>query len=160
MFVMKFWSVLLAILTILIGVTSLQAQAPYCVYPFNPTFCGYPFNPSYAYPPAFSNQLISYYLPNYVPPDPAVMLNIDGIVNDLTNQVQRLTEEVQRLQNELITVRAQPPQVSVVEAPPPRPETPAPPVALIFNNGRRVETRAYAIMGQTLLFATPQGYMR
>jgi hypothetical protein len=106
--------------------------------------------PSYPYISPFSpwNTLEPYYSsPAYVDSAPAPLAYPDPTVNDLRSQVQQLTDEVQQLQSELAARTAPPP------APEIRPSEPGPPptpMVLVFQNGRRIESQGYIVVGQML----------
>jgi hypothetical protein len=112
------------------------------VAPF-PVYAGpiYPYAPPYAYPPPYP---IAYQ--NGPVAD-------DRGYDDLSRQVDRLREEVDRLREERYDrdrTEAQPSRSQEK----PTAETPA--TILVFRDGRRLETRNYAIAGQTLWIFSEQ----
>src|SRR5262249_49697721 len=81
---------------------------------------------------------------------------------NLSSQVAELQSEVKLLQDQLASAQAQAQAKNTV--PPPREtsgtERRPRPIALVFNNGARIETTGYAIAGGMLYFLTPTGYGR
>ena len=90
----------------------------------------------------------TYVEPAYVPPSYVqVQPQVNNNEAELTYQVQRLSEEVEQLRQEqaLAATRQQPVPPSSVYVP-----EPAPPIVLVFRDGRRQEIQNYAVVGQTL----------
>jgi hypothetical protein len=106
--------------------------------------------------PFYGDPYYPYYSEPYYP-EPAYSTNSDQTINDLTDQVQRLTNEVQQLQDQLAATRAQQLQPSSLQV---MPSAPAPPIVLVFRDGHQVETRGYAIVGQTLWITDQAGFRK
>jgi hypothetical protein len=73
-------------------------------------------------------------------------------INQLAHQVDELRFEVVQLEGELAEMRAQAPQAPPSEITRSEPDPPASPVVLIFDNGKRIESKGYLISGETLWF--------
>jgi hypothetical protein len=115
---------------------------PYGYYPYTSPY-PYPVNPAPYYPDTTPVPDTSYYATG------------EQSMSDLNNQIQRLTLEVQRLQELAATTSAT--AVPPPEAKPAPPPTPQPPTILIFKDGRRLESRGYAIVSKTLWAFTSTG---
>jgi len=119
---------------------------------FRPGFGGFPgqsivIAPSYPYISPWNTLEPYYSSPAYVDSAPAPPSYPDPTVNDLRTQVQQLTDEVQQLQSELAARTAPPP---APEVRPSEPRPPATPMVLVFQNGRRIESQGYIVVGQML----------
>jgi hypothetical protein len=163
-------------LGILLVASAAQAQIP--VYPYLYTqpylysqpyayTAGVPFSQPYVGPYYFLSPFsaAAQYAAQYsdqlnVVPQVNVVPNVltTPATDNLTSQVTQLQSEVRRLQDELASVQAQaqtpPSRVTTTSTAQPKP------VALVFKNGQRIESRGYAIAGRTVWYLTPFGYER
>jgi hypothetical protein len=116
-------------------------QVPfYSYYPYEPYYPGY-----YYSQPGYSVQDQS--------------SNIAQI-NSLNDQIQRLENEVQRLQDELAATRVQQALPSPLQVTPSIPPAPVKPTVLVFKDGRHIEIQGYAIVGQTLVTSSEDGFQK
>jgi hypothetical protein len=111
----------------------------------------YPYYSSYAYP-YYSYPYSQTYVVDRSSNDQDDRLSRQ--LDDLSSEVRQLKDQNQQLQSDIQRQRnPEPPQEPSMRA---RPgglveRTPAePPVALIFTDGRRIDTRSYAVTGETL----------
>lgn len=119
-----------------------------------------PYYPESYYPVPFG-------LPNYSLQDPlaaqhpavsnelAISSN-NAATDTLRRQVQELTEQVRSLQAEIATTDEQLAQLRAFETPSASTE-PARPVVLVLKNGKVLETKGYAVVGDTLWILTRSG---
>ena len=113
--------------------------APFYSYPYYYPY--YPSYPYYAYPPSYP---VAY---QTAPQD------YDDRSNDaLVGEIQRLREDVNRLRDEQYD-RQRVPQPPQSEA---KPTAAQPTTILVFRDGKREETKNYAIAGQTLWIFSEQ----
>jgi hypothetical protein len=136
------------------------ARAPFRSFPrqsvvIAPQVPFYSYYPYYPYDPYYSG---SYYSqPAYSVQDQSS--NITEI-NTLNDQIQRLENEVQQLQDELAATRAQQVVPSPLQVTPGTPPPPVKPTVLIFKDGQQKEIQGYAIVGQTLVTSSEDGFQK
>jgi hypothetical protein len=115
-------------------------QVPfYSYYPYDPYYPGF-----YSSQPAYSFQDQS----------------SNAQINSLNDQIQRLENEVRRLQDELAATRAQQVPPSPLQVTPATPPPPVKPAVLVFKDGHRIEIQGYAIVGQTLVTSSDEGFQK
>jgi hypothetical protein len=81
-------------------------------------------------------------------------------INNLTDQIQTLQNEIQQLQDELAATRAQQVQPSPLQVNPATPPPPVIPTVLVFKDGHQREIQGYAIIGQTLVTSSEDGFQK
>jgi hypothetical protein len=114
-----------------------------------------PFYPYYPYDPYHSGFYSSQ--PAYSVQDQSANI---AQINSLNDQIQRLENEVQRLQDELAATRAQQVLPSPLQVTPGTPPPPVKPTVLVFRDGLRIEIQGYAIVGQTLVTSSEEGFKK
>jgi hypothetical protein len=115
----------------------------------------YSYYPSYAYDPYYPG--FTYSQPAYSVEDQSSNV---AQINSLNDQIQRLENEVQRLQEELAATRAQQILPSPLQVNPASPPPPVTPTLLVFRDGHQIEIQGYAIVGQTLVTSSDDGFKR
>jgi hypothetical protein len=118
-----------------------------------------PYYPQSYYPVPFG-------LPNYSQQDPLAAqhpavsnefaISSNNAADTFRRQVQQLTEQVRSLQAEIAATDEELAQLRAFETPSASTK-PATPVVLVLKNGRVLETRGYAVVGDTLWILTPSG---
>jgi hypothetical protein len=157
-----FMKLLTALIALLFFSAISQAQIPFYesyanLQPYYPGTIAPPYYPQAYYPQPYVLQ------PGYTPypANQFVVYENRETVDALQRRVQQLTEEVRLLQDRVTATDAQlDAQVQAQQSKASPPAVLAPPVVLVLKNGQRIESRGYAIAGDTLWIITPSGTER
>ena len=158
---MKLSTALLALL-VFSGIS--QAQVPFYgsyanLQPYYPGAIAPPNYPQTYYPQPSVFQ--SGYPPYAFAENPLVVYRNRQTVDALERRVQQLTDEVALLQDQVAATDAQlQAQAQAQQTKVSHPAEPAPAVVFVLKNGQRLESRGYAIAGDTLWIITSSGTER